>query len=89
MVRAPIYIYTQTRRQGPRAYVLDCVCALCGVCLCQLGVVDESTLIVTSIRDEQLVTDIPTDKMLRHDVPVDVICTPTQVPTRRTHRHYT
>lgn len=48
------------------------------MCVCQLGVIDESTLVVTSVHDEQLVNDIPVDKMLRHDVPVDVVCTPTQ-----------
>jgi len=42
-------------------------------------VIDESTLVVTSVRDEQLVDNIiPVDKMLRHDVPVDVICTNTR-----------
>ena len=43
------------------------------------GAITADTLVVTSIHDEQLVDDIPTSKLLRHDVPVDVICTPTRV----------
>lgn len=45
----------------------------------QMGVIDETTPVVTTIRDEQLVDDIPIDKLLQHDVAVDIICTPTQV----------
>lgn len=32
-----------------------------------------------AVHDEQLVDDIPLEKLLIHDVPVDIICTPTQV----------
>lgn len=32
-----------------------------------------------SVHDEQLVDDIPIEKLLVHDVPVDIICTPTRV----------
>ncbi|KAK4481353.1 hypothetical protein RD792_012240 [Penstemon davidsonii] len=32
-----------------------------------------------AVHDEQLVDDIPVEKLLIHDVPVDIICTPTQV----------
>lgn len=31
------------------------------------------------MHDCQLVDDIPVEKLLIHDVPVDIICTPTQV----------
>lgn len=31
------------------------------------------------MHDKQLVDDIPVEKLLIHDVPVDIICTPTQV----------
>ncbi|XP_052201219.1 5-formyltetrahydrofolate cyclo-ligase-like protein COG0212 isoform X2 [Diospyros lotus] len=31
------------------------------------------------VHDEQLVDDIPVENLLIHDVPVDIICTPTQV----------
>ncbi|THG01787.1 hypothetical protein TEA_021513 [Camellia sinensis var. sinensis] len=31
-----------------------------------------------SVHDQQLVDDIPVEKLLIHDVPVDIICTPTQ-----------
>lgn len=44
-----------------------------------MGAIDDSTLIVTSVHDKQLVDDIPVKKLLIHDVPVDVICTPTQI----------
>ncbi|KAG6536012.1 hypothetical protein ZIOFF_001050 [Zingiber officinale] len=51
-----------------------------------MGAIDDNTMIVTSglyhtsIHDKQLVNDdIPVDKLLVHDVPVDIICTPTQV----------
>ena len=45
-----------------------------------MGAIDEHTLVVTSCRDEQVLPagSIPLEKMLKHDVPVDVICTPTQ-----------
>ncbi|XP_042436137.1 5-formyltetrahydrofolate cyclo-ligase-like protein COG0212 [Zingiber officinale] len=45
-----------------------------------MGAIDDNTMIVTSVHDKQLVNDdIPVDKLLVHDVPVDIICTPTQV----------
>ncbi|XP_011101241.1 5-formyltetrahydrofolate cyclo-ligase-like protein COG0212 [Sesamum indicum] len=44
-----------------------------------MGAIDDSTPVVTSVHDEQLVDDIPIEKLLVHDVPVDIICTPTQV----------
>ncbi|KAM7518669.1 hypothetical protein LguiB_017631 [Lonicera macranthoides] len=44
-----------------------------------MGAIDDSTPIVTTIHDQQLVDDIPVEKLLIHDVPVDIICTPTQV----------
>ncbi|KDP36593.1 hypothetical protein JCGZ_08360 [Jatropha curcas] len=44
-----------------------------------MGAIDDSTPVVTSVHDCQLVDDIPVEKMLIHDVPVDIICTPTQV----------
>ncbi|EOY16777.1 PREDICTED: 5-formyltetrahydrofolate cyclo-ligase-like protein COG0212 [Theobroma cacao] len=44
-----------------------------------MGAIDESTPVVTSVHDCQLVDDIPVEKLLVHDVPVDIICTPTQV----------
>ncbi|KAL5776585.1 hypothetical protein ACOSP7_009511 [Xanthoceras sorbifolium] len=44
-----------------------------------MGAIDDSTPIVTSVHDCQLVDDIPVEKLLIHDVPVDIICTPTRV----------
>lgn len=44
-----------------------------------MGAIDDDTPVVTCIHDCQLVDDIPSEKMLCHDVPVDIICTPTQI----------
>ncbi|OIW07839.1 hypothetical protein TanjilG_32695 [Lupinus angustifolius] len=44
-----------------------------------MGAIDDSTPVATSVHDCQLVDDIPVEKLLIHDVPVDIICTPTQV----------
>ncbi|KAL6642317.1 hypothetical protein ACP70R_020498 [Stipagrostis hirtigluma subsp. patula] len=44
-----------------------------------MGAIDDSTMIVTTVHDKQLVEDIPVDKLQIHDVPVDIICTPTQI----------
>ncbi|XP_027923337.1 5-formyltetrahydrofolate cyclo-ligase-like protein COG0212 [Vigna unguiculata] len=44
-----------------------------------MGAIDDSTPVVTSVHDCQLVDDIPVEKLKIHDVPVDIICTPTQV----------
>lgn len=44
-----------------------------------MGAIDDSTPVVTSVHDCQLVEDIPVEKLLIHDVPVDIICTPSQV----------
>lgn len=44
-----------------------------------MGAIDDSTPVVTSVHDEQLVDDIPVEKLLIHDVPVDIICTPSKI----------
>ncbi|KAF8377192.1 hypothetical protein HHK36_030565 [Tetracentron sinense] len=44
-----------------------------------MGAINDTTMVVTSVHDRQLVDDIPIEKLLIHDVPVDIICTPTQV----------
>lgn len=38
-----------------------------------------TTLVVTTVHDEQVVTDIPAGSLTKHDVPVDIIITPTKV----------
>jgi 5-formyltetrahydrofolate cyclo-ligase len=38
-----------------------------------------TTLVVTTVHDEQIVNDIPAGSLTRHDVPVDVIVTPTKI----------
>ncbi len=48
-----------------------------------LGAIDESTPIVTTVHDLQIVENVP---MLKHDVPVDYIVTPTH--SIRTQRKY-
>ncbi|KAK9748748.1 hypothetical protein RND81_02G077900 [Saponaria officinalis] len=44
-----------------------------------MGAIDDFTPVITTVHDQQLVDDIPVDKLLIHDVPVDIICTPTRV----------
>ncbi|CAL5416221.1 unnamed protein product [Camellia sinensis] len=39
----------------------------------------ETAISDVSVHDQQLVDDIPVEKLLIYDVPVDIICTPTQV----------
>ncbi|CAO2822632.1 unnamed protein product [Amaranthus hypochondriacus] len=46
-----------------------------------MGAIDDNTLVLTTVHDQQLVDDIPTEKLLVHDVPVDIICTPTRTYT--------
>lgn len=43
-----------------------------------MGAIDDDTPVVSCIHDCQLVDDIPAEKLLCHDVPVDIICTPSQ-----------
>ncbi|XP_010535317.1 PREDICTED: 5-formyltetrahydrofolate cyclo-ligase-like protein COG0212, partial [Tarenaya hassleriana] len=44
-----------------------------------MGAIDDSTPVITTVHDCQLVDDIPREKLAIHDVPVDIVCTPTQV----------
>lgn len=46
-----------------------------------MGAIDENTLVVTTVHDCQVLEagTIDPTKMLEHDVPVDVIVTPTRV----------
>jgi len=44
-----------------------------------MGAIDDNTLVVTSVHDAQVVDDIPSEELLKHDVPVDIICTPTRI----------
>jgi len=37
------------------------------------------TLVITTVHDEQVVGDIPAGQLTKHDVPVDIIVTPTRV----------
>jgi len=48
--------------------------------LTEMGNLDaETTLVVTTVHDEQVVDDIPADALTKHDVAVDIIVTPTRV----------
>ncbi len=51
-----------------------------------MGAVTASTLVVTSVHDCQVVSDLAGHELLKHDLTVDVIVTPTRViytkPTR-------
>ncbi|KAH7427574.1 hypothetical protein KP509_10G050000 [Ceratopteris richardii] len=50
----------------------------------EIGAIDDSTPVATTVHDRQLVDDIPTEELCAYDVPVDIICTPTQVIYTRT-----
>lgn len=39
----------------------------------------DTTLVITTVHDEQVVNDIPSGSLTKHDVPVDIIVTPTKV----------
>jgi 5-formyltetrahydrofolate cyclo-ligase len=39
----------------------------------------QNTLVVTTVHDEQVVYDIPPGQLTKHDVPVDIIVTPTRI----------
>merc|ERR1712023_319345 len=51
-----------------------------------MGAISAHTLVVTTVHDLQLVDDIREEDMLEHDVPVDIIVTPTQVIHTGTQR---
>lgn len=38
-----------------------------------------TTLVITTVHDEQIVNDIPPNSLTKHDVPVDIIVTPSKV----------
>ncbi|TVU51067.1 hypothetical protein EJB05_02472, partial [Eragrostis curvula] len=53
--------------------------------------IDDSTMIVTTVHDKQLVDDIPVHKLLVHDVPVDILSalqlrSSLQIPQSRGHK---
>jgi 5-formyltetrahydrofolate cyclo-ligase len=50
-----------------------------GILSLQGNLIAATTLVVTTVHDEQVVTDIPANSLTKHDVPVDIIVTPTRV----------
>ena len=50
-----------------------------GILSAQGNLDPSTTLVVTTVHDEQVVDDIPVGSLTKHDVPVDVIVTPTKV----------
>ncbi|XP_063992358.1 uncharacterized protein Lost [Diachasmimorpha longicaudata] len=44
----------------------------------RMGAVDENTVVVTTVHDCQVVDELPVRLFEKHDVPVDIIITPTQ-----------
>merc|ERR1719369_2013157 len=46
--------------------------------LWEMGVVNDETLVATTVHDSQIVSslDLPVSSMMRYDLPVDIICTP-------------
>ncbi|CAF0738581.1 unnamed protein product [Didymodactylos carnosus] len=45
----------------------------------QLGACDESTLVITTVHETQLLDDLPSSVMTDHDLPVNVIITPQRI----------
>jgi 5-formyltetrahydrofolate cyclo-ligase len=50
-----------------------------GILSAQGNLDPSTTLVVTTVHDEQVVNDIPVGALTKHDVPVDIIVTPTKV----------
>lgn len=50
-----------------------------GILTLQKNLDPSTTLVVTTVHDEQVVTDMPKGQLTQHDVPVDVIVTPTRI----------
>lgn len=46
--------------------------------LSKMKAVDENTIIVTTVHDCQILDDLPNELFETHDLPVDIIVTPTQ-----------
>lgn len=46
--------------------------------LSKMNAVDENTILVTTVHDCQILDDLPNELFQKHDVPVDIIVTPTQ-----------
>lgn len=44
----------------------------------RMGAINQETIVVTTVHDCQIVDDLPERIFHKHDVPVDVIVTPTQ-----------
>ncbi|CAF1666494.1 unnamed protein product [Adineta ricciae] len=45
----------------------------------QLGACDDSTLVVTTVHESQLLDDLPSSVMTEHDLPVNVVITPQRI----------
>ena len=46
--------------------------------LSELGIVDDKTVVATTVHDNQVLDMLPPYIFQNHDVPVDIICTPAQ-----------
>lgn len=44
----------------------------------RMGAITENTKVITTVHDCQIVDDLPSQLFKEHDVPVDIIVTPTQ-----------
>lgn len=44
----------------------------------RMGAITENTKVITTVHDCQIVDDLPSQLFKEHDVPVDIIITPTQ-----------
>jgi len=54
--------------------------------LSELGIVDDKTVVATTVHDNQVLDMLPPYIFQNHDVPVDIICTPAQTIRIRNRR---
>jgi hypothetical protein len=54
--------------------------------LSELGIVDEKTVVATTVHDIQVLDILPPYMFQHHDLPVDIICTPAQTIRIRNRR---
>ena len=46
--------------------------------LSEMGIVDDKTVVATTVHDNQVLDMLPPYIFQNHDLPVDIICTPAQ-----------
>jgi len=47
-------------------------------CLCEMKALHPEILVITCVHDDQVTEDLPSERLKCHDLPADIICTPTR-----------